>query len=127
LPKKRLPRPKRPWDLSKMDMITYPDFAKVEFRAGKIITAENVEGSEKLLKLSVDFGELGTKIVFSGIRKWYEAENLVGKTYIFVVNLEPKKIMGEESQGMIIAAEEENGDCVLIAPEKEIAPGTKVY
>lgn len=110
-----------------MDTIEYSDFAKVEFRAGKILSAEAVTESEKLIKLSVDFGDLGEKTVFSGIRKWYEPEKLVGKTYIFVVNLEPKKIMGEESQGMIIAAEEENGDCVLVAPEREIAPGTKVY
>ncbi len=110
-----------------MDIITYNDFAKIEFRAGKILSAEDVEASEKLIKFEVDFGELGTKVVFSGIKKWYKPEELTGKTYIFVVNLEPKKIMGEESQGMIVAAEEEDGNCVLVAPEKEIAPGTKVY
>jgi methionine--tRNA ligase beta chain len=84
-------------------MITIDDFAKVEMRAGKILSAEPVEGSEKLLKLSVDFGEPEKRQVLSGIAKYISPETLVGTTCAFVTNLEPRQIMGMESQAMIMA------------------------
>ena len=110
-----------------MTNVNYDDFSKIDLRVGKVETAEVVEGSEKLIKMQVDFGDLGKRVIFAGIRKWYQPDDLQDKTFIFVFNLEPKKIMGEESQGMILAAEEEDGEnCVLLVPDKNIPPGTKV-
>ena len=84
-------------------MITIDDFKKVEIRAGKILTAEPVEGSEKLLKLSVDFGEPEKRQVLSGIAKYVKPEDLIGATCAFVTNLEPREMMGMKSEAMIMA------------------------
>lgn len=84
-------------------MIKIDDFAKVEIRAGKILTAEPVEGSEKLLKLQVDFGEENKRQVLSGIAKYLKPEELVGITCAFVTNLEPREMMGLKSEAMIMA------------------------
>ena len=89
-------------------VITIEDFKKVEIRAGKIISAEIMEGSEKLLKLSVDFGEENKKQVISGIAKFISPENLVNTTCAFVTNLEPREIMGFKSEAMIMALSGEN-------------------
>lgn len=111
-----------------MDTINIDDFRRINFRVGKVTEALEVPKSSKLLKLKVSFGDLGERIIFSAIKKWYVPSDLEGKNFVFVFNLEPRKMMGEESQGMIVAAETEDGkDCVLLIPEKEIAPGTKVH
>lgn len=111
-----------------MDEITFDDFSKIDFRVGKVIDAENIEGAESLIRLKVDFGPLGERIVLSGIKKWYTPDDLKGNTYIFVFNLAPKKMMGEESQGMIMAAEDTEAEtCVLLIPDKDIPAGTKVH
>jgi methionine--tRNA ligase beta chain len=110
------------------DTITFDEFSKLDFRVGRVLEAKDVEGSDKMIKLVVDFGELGKKVIFSGIKKWYKAEELIGKLYVFIFNLEPRPMFGEESQGMIIAAETEDGqECVLLEPDKEIAPGSSVH
>jgi len=110
------------------DEVTFDDFSKIDFRVGKIVKAENIEGADTLLRLTVDFGELGERTILSGIKKWYKPKDLTGNNYIFVFNLAPKKMMGEESQGMIMAAESENGeDCVLLVPDKDIPPGSWVH
>ncbi len=85
--------------------ITYDDFKKVEIKIGKILTVERIEKSEKLLKLSVDFAEeTGPRQILSGIAKYFpNIEDLVGKKCPFVTNLEPKPLMGLESNGMILA------------------------
>lgn len=110
-----------------MELINYDDFAKVEFRIGEIKEAQAVEDSEKLIRLVVDFGkELGERIVFSGIRKWYQPEELINKKTVFVVNMVPKKIMGEESQAMIFGAE--NGDDMsILLLDKDLENGSKVF
>jgi methionine--tRNA ligase beta chain len=110
-----------------MDNITYDDFAKLDFRVGKIVQVEEVPESSKLLKLTVDFGELGEKTVFSGIKKWYEGKDLKDKNFVFLFNLEPRAMMGAFSEAMIIAAEDDEGNCVLLIPDKDILPGTKVH
>jgi methionyl-tRNA synthetase len=108
--------------------VTFGDFSRIDFRVGKVVKAENIEGAETLIRLRVDFGEEGQRIILSGIKKWYEPDDLDGKNFIFVINLEPKRMMGEESQGMILAAETDGGEnCVLLIPDKDIAPGTKVH
>lgn len=89
-------------------MISIDDFKKVEIRAGKVLTALPVEGSEKLLKLSVDFNEENPRQVVSGIAKHVKPENLTGTTCAFVTNLEPREIMGLKSEAMIMAVSGEN-------------------
>lgn len=106
-------------------MITIDDFAKVEMRVGLIVEASVVEGSEKLIREVVDFGE-EKRIVFSGIRKWYSPEDLVGKRVLYVTNLEPRPMMGEESQGMILAVDGPDGKPVLVVPAEEVPVGVKV-
>ncbi len=105
-------------------MISIDDFKKVEIRAGKILTAEKVDGSEKLLKLSVDIGEEKPRQVISGIAKYITTEELIGTTCAFVTNLEPRAIMGLESQAMIMAASTEDGKFSLLKISADIAPGT---
>lgn len=106
------------------DAISYDDFVKLDIRMAKITHAEPIEGADKLLKLTLDVGELGERTVASGIKEWYSPEQLVGKTVVYLANLEPRILRGVESQGMIIAA---GGDeAVLLLPEKDIAPGSVV-
>jgi len=107
-------------------MINYDDFKKVEMKIGRVLSAERVEGSDKLLKLSVDFAEENPRQVVSGIGKYFEdLETLVGKQYAFVTNLEPRSIMGLESQAMIIAASTET-DIAFFDAQQTIPPGTSL-
>lgn len=109
-----------------MDTIKIEDLAKLDLRIGKIITCLKVELSEKLLKLEVDFGsEIGQRQIISGIAKSYEPEFLVGKEALFVVNLEAREIMGLASNGMILCATLDNLP-IILEPEKEVLPGTKI-
>lgn len=88
--------------------ITYPDFDKLDVRTGTIVSATAPDWSRKLLRFEVDFGsELGKRVIFSGIRQWYAPDDFVGKQYIFLINLEPKKMGDEESQGMMLMADGE--------------------
>ena len=118
-----------------MDQIKYDDFAKVEFLIGEIKEAIEVEGSEKLLRLQVDFGEENLRTVFSGIKKWYKPEDIIGKKTVFVTNITPRKIMGEESQAMIFASSAEATDgqgapteiVSLLIPDQDLPVGSKVF
>lgn len=106
------------------DLITYDDFSKLDIRIAKVVRAEPIEGADKLLKLTLDAGELGERTVASGIKQWYSPEDLIGKTVVYLANLQPRTLRGIESQGMIIAA---GGDeAVLLIPEKPTAPGSEV-
>lgn len=105
-------------------MITIDDFLKVELRVGTVLEAEEVLGSEKLIKQIVDFGELGTRQVLSGIKKWYKPSQLVGKQFVYVVNLEPRMMMGFESQGMILATDTEKP--YPLKPVSKVSPGAKL-
>ena len=105
--------------------ITIEDLQKVELRMGKILSCERVEGSEKLLKLSVDLGEASPRQILSGIAKVVVPEDLVGKFVPVVANLAPRMMMGMESQGMIMCADDASGP-VLIHPSKDVAPGSVV-
>jgi methionyl-tRNA synthetase len=89
-------------------MITINDFSQMEIRVGEVLEAENVEKSEKLIRLKVDFKEY-ERIIFTGVRGYgYTTEDFLNKRFLFVTNLEYKKIMGEESQGMILAVDVDN-------------------
>ncbi len=106
--------------------IAYDDFAKLDIRVGLITTASAPEWSGKLIRYEVDLGEeIGKRTLFSGIRKWYKPEELVGKRVPVVVNLEPKKMGAEESQGMAIMTDGEEGAVMIFLPEK-IKPGTVI-
>ena len=105
-------------------MISYDDFAKLDIRIGKILEAEKVEGTDKLLKLKVDIGEEERQVI-AGISKSYEPEDLIGKESIFLVNLEPRKIRGLESQAMIMIAVDVD-NMTLVSPVEEIEPGVMV-
>lgn len=105
--------------------INLEDFAKLDIRAGTVLSAEEIEGSEKLLKLSVDFGDFGKKQILSGIKLWYKPEDLEGKQYIFILNIEPRKMMGLESQGMILAVDSDERP-VLLAPLEKVKNGSIV-
>ncbi len=106
------------------ELIGIEDFAKVQLRIGKIVSAERVEKSEKLIKLSVDIGT-ETRQVVAGIGKHYSPEQLLDKQIVIVANLKPAKLMGVESQGMLLAAG--SGDVLsVVTPDREIKPGAKV-
>jgi methionyl-tRNA synthetase len=111
-------------------MITIDDFAKIEMTVGTVVECAEVEGSEKLLQLTVDLGEETPRNVFSGIKRWYSPEDLKGKQFVFVTNLEPRKMMGSESQAMIMTAApiEEDGtmSAVPLILSKEVPNGTKI-
>lgn len=105
-------------------MISYDDFKKIDLRIGTILEAERVDGSEKLLKLQVDLGEEKRQVI-AGIAKSYEPENLIGKQIVVLVNLEPRSLMGLESQGMLLAADKD-GLPIILVPEKEVATGSVI-
>ncbi|HOY61517.1 MAG TPA: hypothetical protein PK045_03380 [Candidatus Woesebacteria bacterium] len=109
------------------NLIEYTDFAKVEFKIGEIIEVIEVEGSEKLLRLIVDFGE-EKRVVFSGIKHWYSPTDLLNKKTVFVTNMKPKKIMGEESSAMIFGAEDNEGKQMsILLLDKDLPVGAKVF
>lgn len=107
-----------------MENISFEDFKKLEIQIGKIEYVERVEKSDKLLKLTVDFGGEKRQII-SGIAKDYSAEELENKSFVFIKNLEPRKIFGLESQGMILAADKD-GQAILLTPEKDVLSGTPI-
>ncbi len=105
-------------------MATIEDFSKLDIRVVEVLEVTPIEKSEKLLKLRVDTGE-GERQILAGISKHYTPEELVGKKIIAIVNLEPRMMMGEESQGMILAAGDETTLSILM-PERDVAVGSKI-
>jgi methionyl-tRNA synthetase len=105
-------------------MVTIEDFAKLEFKVGTVLEAEDLEGSEKLLKLTVDVGEENPRTILSGIKQWYSPDDLKGKQFVFITNLEPRKMMGLESQGMILAADSEKP--IPLIPSEQVPNGSKI-
>jgi methionyl-tRNA synthetase len=107
-------------------MISYDDFAKLEIRIGEIRTVDIVEDADKLLRLTVDFGEETPRQIISGIRTYFDDPQwLVGKKCPFLVNLEPRTIRGFESQGMILAASHDT-TLGLLFPHRDLPIGTKI-
>lgn len=104
--------------------ISYEDFARMDFRVGHVVKCERKEGAEKLLRLRVDFGEEGTRNILSSLYPIYEPEDLQGKQFIFITNLEPRKFMGEESQGMILCTADEKP--LPLQPSGQSKPGTSI-
>lgn len=108
-------------------VVAYADFAKLDLRVAKILAAEKVEGADKLLKLTVSLGEFGERTLAAGIARHYEPEELVGKKIAVVANLQPKKLRGVESKGMLLAACTPNDESVvLLVLDKDIPEGSKI-
>lgn len=109
-----------------MEEISFKDFQKLDMRVGKVVEAERIEGSRHLLKLIVDFGTEKLQAV-SGIGEQYLPDDLIGKKFMFILNLERKKFMGVESQCMIFAAEDGLGTISLMVPVKDVKEGSRVH
>jgi len=103
------------------NIIQYSDFDKLDLRVAKIINAQEIEGADKLLKITLDVGELGERTVAAGMKEWYKPEDLIGKTIVYLANLEPKKLRGVKSQGMIIAAGSD--EAILLHPDRDVEVG----
>jgi methionyl-tRNA synthetase len=111
------------------DTISIDDFSKVDLRIAKIVNAEGVEGADKLLKLTLDVGALGTRQVFAGIKSAYDPAKLIGRLTVMVANLAPRKMKFGLSEGMVLAASDPDGATAglfLLAPDSGAEPGMKV-
>lgn len=119
-PKKEKPKFEPPAE------IEFGDFMNVSLKVGRVIEAEPIEKSDKLMKLQVMVGD-DQRQILAGIKKKYSAEDLIGRQVIVVANLKPAKLMGHESQGMLLAADDENGDAILLMPDTEAPEGSNVH
>lgn len=108
-----------------MDTISFPDFQKLDIRIGTIVDVSTPPGSNRLYRLVVDCGDLGRRTIFSGIKEFYNEDELAGRQIVVLVNLKPKEFFGEKGEGMLLAADEE-GKPILLKPEREVKEGTKV-
>jgi len=106
--------------------ISFEEFQKLDLRIGKIVEANQISGSRNLIRMIVDFGTEKRQAV-AGLLQWYKPEELVGKKYAFILNLQRRKFMGIESQCMILAAEDNKGNVVALQPEKDITEGSKIH
>ena len=105
--------------------IAFDDFAKLDLRVGKVLECIKVPKADKLLQFLIDDG-MGKRTIISGIAAWYKPEDLVGKQVCFVANLEPRKLKGVESQGMLLSVEDSDGTLSLIQPPKDVTPGSQI-
>jgi len=107
-------------------MINFEEFKKLDLRVAKVIEAEKIKDSKNLLRLQIDLGE-GKRQILAGIAQFYQPKDLIGREIIVIANLEPKILFGLESQGMLLAAEDgKQKEPILLRPEKEVPPGTKI-
>ena len=110
-----------------MEHISIDEFLKVKAQIGKVLKAEAVEGSDKLIRFELDFGEPEPRVVLSGIKKWYpDLDAFLGKDMLFCTNLQPREMMGLESNGMLMAVDGPDGEPVFLIPERPVTPGAKV-
>ena len=112
-------------EISEKAEISIDDFAKIELKVGEVIACEKVQKSEKLLHETVRVGE-EVRSVVSGIAKYYTPEEMVGKKVVLVTNLKPVKLCGVLSEGMILCAEDGEGNLSLLSPEKAVESGAKI-
>ncbi|MBP2030024.1 methionyl-tRNA synthetase [Methanohalophilus levihalophilus] len=108
------------------ELITFDDFSKLDLRVGTIVNAEKIKKSKKLLRLEVDLGEENLRQVVAGIALTHDPEDVKGKQVIVLVNLEPAKLCGVESHGMVLAGVDDEGNAILLQPEKEADAGTNI-
>jgi len=105
--------------------ISFDEFQKLDLRIGKIIEATLIPNSKKLIKIIVDFGSEQRQAV-AGLLKYYQPEDLIGKKCVFLLNLQRRMLAGVESQCMVLAAEDNEGNISVLMPEKDIAQGSKI-
>ena len=105
--------------------LSFDEFQKLDLRIGKIIEANQIPGSRNLIKIMADFGTEKRQAV-AGLVQWYKPEELVGKKCIFLLNLQKRVMMGVESQCMILAAEDDKGNVVVLQPDRDIAEGSRI-
>lgn len=107
------------------EQINIGDFNKLDLRVAKILTAEKIENSDKLLKLQIDLGYEQRQIL-AGIAQFYEPQKLIGQEIIVLANLQPRVIYGLESRGMLLAAIDTDATIAILKPDKELTPGSKI-
>ena len=107
-----------------MEKISYDEFRRIKLKVATILKAESLEKSKNLIKLQIDIGEEKRQIL-AGIKKFYDPEELVGRQIVVIVNLEPATLMGEKSDGMLLAADID-GEPILLSTDKEVPPGTEI-
>jgi methionine--tRNA ligase beta chain len=105
--------------------ISFEDFKKLDMRVGQVQVAERIEGSRNLIRLVVDFGTEKRQAV-AGLLTWYEPKELIGNKYAFILNLKRRKLLGVESQCMILAAESDSGEVVCLQPQKDVDNGSRI-
>ena len=108
------------------NVISIDEFAKVEMRVGLVLAAERVKGSDKLLHMQVELGEAEPRSIVAGIAEAYTVEEMVGRKVVIVANLQPRKLRGVPSNGMVLAATPEGGLPVLVSVSGDVPPGTKL-
>jgi methionyl-tRNA synthetase len=108
------------------NLINIDDFLKVDLRVAKIINADYIEGADSLLQIKLDVGNLGEKTVFAGIKSNYNPDVLVGKNTVFVANLQPRKMKFGLSEGMILAASDQEYGPFILYPDDGAKPGMKI-
>jgi methionine--tRNA ligase beta chain len=106
-------------------MVDFKQWQELDLRIGKVVTAEHHPDADKLIVMQVDLGTESRQIV-AGIRQWYDPAVLVGRLIVVIANLEPAKLRGVWSQGMLLAASDASGKVVILTPDGEVAPGSKV-
>lgn len=105
--------------------IPFEEFKKLDMRIGQIKDVQDIEGSRNLIKMIVDFGDEERQAV-AGLKNYYSKEDLIDRKFVFILNLERKKMMGIESRCMIFAADDGNGNIVLLQPERDATIGSKI-
>ena len=120
---KKTNKPTEMKTLAPKDTITFDDFTKIDIRTATVLEAEKVPDTDKLLRLKIDTG-IDIRTIVSGIAEYYDPETMVGKQISIVANLEPRKIRGIESKGMILMAEDTEGKLVLVSPADNISNGS---
>lgn len=106
--------------------LSFDEFSKIDLRVITVKDAERIEGSKKLLKLSIDAGEKEIRTLVAGIGRSYAPEDLIGKQLLFIANLEPRTILGITSHGMLLAADDTEGQ-VLLHPSRPVQPGSRMH
>ncbi len=109
------------------NIVNFDEWAKLDLRVAKIVKVEEIDNADKLYKLEVDLGkEIGKRTICAGIKQYYSKDELKGKKIVVLANLEPRKMRGIESQGMLAASEKDDKKVVLLTPEKDVEVGSKV-
>lgn len=107
--------------------VNFEDWSKLDLRVAQIKEVHDIEGADKLYKLIIDVGEIGQRVICSGLKDYYSKEDLVSKKIIYFYNLKPRVMRGLTSQGMLLAASnKDDSKVILIVPEKDIENGTRI-